>query len=70
MLTASSGFRATKKPRLPAAPATGGVRIRYPGQLTPQRGLSFTRLSVAPGDRALVLVVEPSEGAIGLITLK
>jgi serine/threonine protein kinase/Tol biopolymer transport system component len=38
--------------------------------LAPPRGLSFTRLSVAPGDRALVLVVEPSEGAIGLITLK
>jgi serine/threonine protein kinase/Tol biopolymer transport system component len=38
--------------------------------LEPPLGLAFARLTVAPGDRALVLVVEPSEGSIGMITLK
>jgi len=44
---------------------TGAVRRL----LDPPENLSFARLTVAPGDRALILVVAPSEGSIGMITL-
>jgi serine/threonine protein kinase/Tol biopolymer transport system component len=38
--------------------------------LQPPVGLSFARLTVAPRDRALILVVAPSEGSIGMVTLR
>jgi eukaryotic-like serine/threonine-protein kinase len=44
---------------------TGAVRRL----LEPTASASFARLTVAPGDRALILVVAPSEGSIGMITL-
>jgi Tol biopolymer transport system component len=44
---------------------TGAVRRL----LEPPSNLSFARLTIAPGDRALILVVAPSEGSIGMVTL-
>jgi serine/threonine protein kinase/Tol biopolymer transport system component len=45
---------------------TGSVRR----VLDPPNGFSFARMNVGPDDRTLVLVPEPSEGYIGMITLK
>lgn len=38
--------------------------------LDPPNGYLFSRLSVGPGDRTLTLVEEPSEGFIGMLTLR
>ena len=38
--------------------------------LDPPNGYLFSRLSVGPGDRVLTLVEEPSEGFIGMLTLR